>query len=175
MSADPRILIVALEDLLQELGLWSSAAVHTLGVGYNAQRQARENAERGFHQASIVLNEAQSDQEHINQLLSDLTPQLAQCEAGKISAHDTLSEAQNALNESTYTLEFWEEELREALAWLARAEARLARAIDEYERARSAFERAKWNLERAESRYRACMNDRNRSNCNSEARAVNAF
>ena len=174
MSSDPRILTVVFEDLLYDLALWSTAARETLATAYQTQRQSREDAARALHHAAVVLDEAQADQAAVNQLLADSTSLVHQSENGKVEAHNTLNEARRELQNANATLEFWEEELRKALAWLERAEARLARALDEYERARNAFEQAKWNAERAESKYRACMNDRNRSNCNSEARALNA-
>jgi exonuclease VII small subunit len=172
--SDPRIISVALEDLFQEIGVWSLAASQTLVAAYYTQRQSRETAERAFHRAAVIIDEAEQDEERVTKIISDANAIVAQAEAGSSDAIVTLEQAQAELNDATSTLEFWEEELRKALAWLERAEARLARAINEYERAHAAFEQAKWELERAESRYRACANNKNRTNCDSEARAVNS-
>jgi hypothetical protein len=174
MSYDPRTIAIALEDVAHEIGLWSVSASQTLSVAEHVQRHVRESAERTFHRAAVVISEAQLDGERVNKLSADAKGLVDQTETGKADAEATLSEARQVLAAAGSTLEFWEEELRKALAWLARAEARLARAIDEYEQARRAFEQAQWNLERAESRYNACQRDKNRSNCNSEARAVNS-
>ncbi len=174
MSYDPRTIAIALEDLVQEIGLWSVSASQTLSVAEHVQRHVRESAERTFHHAAVVVSEAQQDGDRVTKLSADASALVDQGETGKVHASATLSEARQVLDAASSTLDFWEEELRKALAWLARAEARLARAIDEYERARRAFEQAQWNLERAQSRYNACQRDKNRSNCNTEARAVNS-
>lgn len=174
MSYDPRTIAIALEDVAQEIGLWSVSASQTLSVAEHVQRHVRESAERTFHRAAVVISEAQLDGERVNKLSADAKGLVDQTETGKADAEATLSEARQVLAAAGSTLEFWEEELRKALAWLARAEARLARAIAEYESARRAFEQAQWSLERAQSKYNACMRDKNRSNCNSEARAVNS-
>jgi hypothetical protein len=174
MSYDPRTIAIALEDVVQEIGLWSVSASQTLSVAEHVQRHVRESAERTFHHAAVVVSEAQQDGDRVTKLSADASALVDQGETGKVYASATLSEARQVLDAASSTLNFWEEELRKALAWLARAEARLARAIDEYESARRAFEQAQWNLERAQSKYNACQRDKNRSNCNSEARAVNS-
>lgn len=173
-SRDPRIIAVALEDLREETGLWSTAASQTLAAAYQTQRNLRECVERGFHRASVVLDEALQDRELVTKSLSSADAQMDQAETARVDAHSTLEQAQEEVQEATSVLEFWELELEKALAWLARAEARLERAIAEYERARSAVEQAKYALQRAESRYNSCLRDKNRSNCNSEANAVNS-
>ena len=144
MSADPRVIAVAFEDLLQEIGVWSATAGQTLAAAYYAQRQARETAERAFHWAAVVIDEAHEDEERVTKIISEADAIVDQGETGRSTANDTLEQARAELNEATSTLEFWEDELRKALAWLERAEARLARAIDEYERARRAFEQGQW-------------------------------
>jgi exonuclease VII small subunit len=174
MSTDPRIIAVALEDLRQEVVVWSATASQTLAAAYYAQRNARETAERAFHRAAVVIDGAQQDGERVSKITSDANAIVDQSENARGEAEATLLQAREELADATSTLEFWEEELRKALAWLERAEARLARAIAEYERAQSAFEHAKWALDRAQSQYNSCLRDKNRSNCNSEAKAVNS-
>jgi exonuclease VII small subunit len=171
-SHDPRVIIVALEDLLQELRLWSARAGQTLAAAAQVQRQAREAAERAFHRASIIFDEAMQDEERVGKVRSAVAGLLSECHTGRDAATRTLDDAHQTLDAATSTLDFWEEELRKALAWLERARARLARAIAEYERARSAYERAQREMERAYSRYNSCLNDKNRSNCDREARDV---
>src|SRR5215212_2923533 len=160
-SYDPRIVAVALENLLQELRFWSARASQTVASASHTQRQAKEAAERVFHRASVILDEALQDEERVSKVTAAAAALVTECHAGKDTAAHTLDQAHAALEAATSTLEFWEEELRKALAWLARAEAWLARALDEYERARRAFEQAQGELERANSRYRSCLNDKN--------------
>lgn len=173
-SYDPHIIAVALEDLLQEIRLWAARASQTLAAASYIQRQAKETAERALHRAAVLLDEAQQDEERVIKINSAVNSLLAECHVGRDEALGTLDQARLEREAATETLEFWEDELRKALAWLARAEARLARAISEYELAQTAFGQAKWELDRAESRYRACMNDKARSSCQREARALNA-
>jgi hypothetical protein len=173
-SNDPRVIAIALEDLLQEMQSWSARAGQTLAAAVYIQRQARETAERALHRASILLDEARQDEERVQQVNAAVDALLRDCRNGQEVAAGTLQQAEVVLHHATSTLEHWEEELRKALAWLARAEARLARALAEYDSAQRAFEQAKSSLERAQSRYQSCLNDKNRSNCNSEAGAVNS-
>ncbi|MFL6255144.1 MAG: hypothetical protein ACJ74T_08970 [Pyrinomonadaceae bacterium] len=173
-SYDPRVIAVALEDLLQELRLWSARAGHTLASASQTQRQAREAAERSLHRSSVILDEATQDEERAGKLMSAVAALLTECHAGRDTALHTLDEAHGSLDAATSTLNFWEDELRKALAWLQRAEARLERALNEYERARRAVEQCQRELERANSRYSACLNDKDRRNCNSEAADVSS-
>jgi exonuclease VII small subunit len=171
---DPRVIAIALEDLLQEMRSWSVRASQTLAAASHIQRQVREAAERALHHASVLLDEARQDAERVLKVRTTVDSLLAECQSGRDVAADTLAKAEEALSVATATLNYWEHELKKALAWLARAKARLARALAEYERARSAYEQAQWALERAQSRYQSCLNDKNRSNCNSEASDVSA-
>lgn len=171
-SYDPRIIAIALEDLLQEIRLWAARASQTLTAASYIQRQAQETAQRALHRAAVLLDEAQQDEERVIKISTAAASLLAECQVGRDEALSTLNHAHAELEAATETLEFWEEELRKALAWLERAEARLARAIREYELARTAFDQAQWELNRAEARYRACMSDKDRSNCDREARAL---
>ena len=62
MSAyDPRQVIQALGDLLDELLRWSSQAGNTIASAAYVQQQATESVDRGLHQASIVVNQAHQD------------------------------------------------------------------------------------------------------------------
>lgn len=173
-SNDPREIAVALEDLLQEVGIWSVRASQSLADASFAQRQAKESGERTWHHACVVLDQAKQDQAMVTALMTDVATMMDQAAAGKIEADHTLETAEAALQAATATLEIWEEQLEIARAWLARAEARLARALAEYEAAVRAYDYAQSELRRAESRLNACRNDRDRTNCDSEARAVNA-
>lgn len=173
-STDPRVIAIALEDLSLEMRSWSVRAGQTLEASSYIQRQAKEVAERALQRASIVLDEARQDEEHVLGVCSAVDALLGECLEGRDVAAITLGQAERTLDDATSTLEHWEAELRKALAWLARAKARLARAIAEYRAAQWAFEQAERALERAQSRYQSCVNDKNRSNCNSEARDVNS-
>ena len=173
-SYDPRVIAIALEDLSQEMLSWSARAAQTLDSTSYIQRQAKEAAERAFHRASVLFDEAQQDEEHVHNAIAAVDALMGECQNGRNVAADTLRQAEEVLREATSTLEYWEDELAKALAWLARAEARLERAIAEYNEALRAFEYAKSALERAHSRYQSCLNDKNRSNCNSEASDVNS-
>jgi len=171
---DPRVVSMALEDLVQELGGWSVRASQSLAEAVYTQRQARERTERMWHQACIVMDQAKQDEQQVAELLSDTATMVDKSLTGKNDADHTLEACTEALQVATSTRDFWDGQLQKALAWLARAEARLARALAEYESARSAYHSAERELERAISRYNACQNDRDRRNCNSEASAVNA-
>ncbi|HEX7333180.1 MAG TPA: hypothetical protein VF290_16870 [Pyrinomonadaceae bacterium] len=173
-SHDPRVVSIALEDLLQELGTWSVRASQLLAEAAYAQRQYREITERTWHQACIVMDHAKQDEELVANLLTDTAAMVDQSSTGKDNAELTLKASDKALQTATATLEFWQEQLQLALAWLQRAEARLARALAEYESAKRAYESAQWDLEHAHSRYNACRNNRERTNCDAEARAVRA-
>jgi len=173
-SHDPRVVSIALEDLLQELGIWSVRASQSLAEASYGQRQYREITERAWHKACIVMDRAKQDEELVANLLSDTATMVDQSVSGKDNAELTLQAADEALQTATATLEVWKEQLQRALAWLARAEARLARALAEYESARRAYDQAQWELQRAQSRYNACVNNRERTNCDSEARDVRA-
>jgi hypothetical protein len=173
-SNDPRIIAVALEDLIQEIGLWSSTASQTIDFADQTQRHARENAETALHRAAVTVDEAQQDGERANQIMTRAEEMVDRVESGVTQANATIARAEQEIDHANSTLSFWEAELSSARAWLRRAEARLARAQVDYDRARQAVYYAQSELDRAQSRYRACMNDRERQNCNSEARAVNA-
>lgn len=173
-STDPRVIAIALEDLSLEMRSWAARAAQTLEASSYIQRQAVEAAERALHRASVLLDDARRDEEHVLGICAAVDALSGECRNGREVAAATLGQAERELNDATSTLEFWEDELRKALAWLARAKARLARAIAEYREAQRALEQAKAALERAQSRYQSCLNDKNRSNCNSEASAVNS-
>lgn len=173
-SQDPRVVAIALEDLLQELGVWSIRASQSLAEAVYTQRQAKERTERMWHQACIVMDQAKRDEELVAELLSDAATMVEKSLVGKDDADQTLEACDQAVQVATRTRDFWDEQLQIALAWLERAEARLARALAEYESARNAYYYAERELERAISRYNACRNNPERKNCNSEASAVNA-
>ena len=173
-SHDPRVVAMALEDLVQELGVWSVRAGQSLAEAVYTQRQAKERTERMWHQACIVMDQAKQDEELVAGLLSDTATIVDKSLTGKNDADLTLEACDHAFQVATSTRDFWDEQLQEALAWLERAEARLALALAEYESARSAYHYAERELARAISRYNSCLNDRERRNCNSEASAVNA-
>jgi chromosome segregation ATPase len=173
-SHDPRMVAIALEDLVQELGVWSIRASQSLAEALYTQRQAKERTERMWHQACIVMDQAKQDDERVAELLSDTAAMVEKSLVGKDDAGLTLEACDRAVQVATSTRDFWDEQLQIALEWLKRAEARLARALAEYESARSAYYYAERELERAISRYNACRNDPERKNCNSEANAVNA-
>lgn len=174
MSYDPRVIAVALEDLLEEMRLWSSRASQTLAAASYIQRQARETAERALHKASVLLDEARRDEQHVLEISGAADALMIECRTARAEALSTLEQAEAELDDANSTLEFWEEELRKALAWLARAEARLERALHELRLAQTAYTNAQWELDRAQSRYRDCLNNKNRSNCDSESRALRA-
>lgn len=169
---DPRIVAQALGDLQDQLTRWSSIASETLAAATETQRHAKEAADRAMHNAAILLNRAQDDEESVQKAISSVEVAIEKCVTAKSTANQTLQEAQTILKLATATLQKWEAELEKALAWLARAEARLDKAIREYDRARRALSSAEWDLSSAESRYRNCMNNPERRDCGSEAAAV---
>jgi exonuclease VII small subunit len=173
-SHDPRVVSIALEDLLQELGVWSLRASHVLAEAAYAQSQYREITERTWRKACIVMDHAKQDEDLVANLLTDTATMINQSTTGKDNAELTLHAADEAVQAATATLKFWGEQLQIALAWLERAEARLVRALAEYESAKTAYQQAQWELDRTQSRYNACINNRERRNCDGEARAVRA-
>lgn len=171
-SYDPRIVAQALEDLESELTHWSSIASDMLSMAEDTQRHAKESVDRALHNAAIVLDRAQDDQDNIAKAKGTVASNLEKCLSAVNTAKETLQACQTALAESNTTLKKWEIELEKALAWLARAEERLEKAIQELQRAQNALRSAEWNLSSAESRLRNCQNDKERSNCSGEAAAV---
>jgi exonuclease VII small subunit len=126
-----------------------------------------------MHNAAIVLSRAKEDEENVQKVVSSVAAAIEKCSTAKTTAHGTLMEAEEVLENANATLQQWEAELEKALAWLARAEARLAAAIEEYERASEALRSAQRDLSRAEARLRDCLNDSERGDCSGEAAAVN--
>ena len=171
---DPRQVAQALDDLLVELVRWSSQAGDTIASATYVQQQATESVDRGLHQASIVVNQAQQDALRVREMSATVAAAGDKGLAAQKTSHETLQQAVALLDHARQTLVTWEDELRKALAWLARAEARLARAIQELELAQRELSSAEWQLSSAESRYNACMNDKERRNCAGEAAAVSA-
>ena len=156
MSAyDPRQVIQALGDLLDELLRWSSQAGNTIASAAYVQQQATESVDRGLHQASIVVNQAHQDALKVRDVSTTVAAGGDKGLTAQTTSHETLEQAIGLLNLARQTLATWEDELRKALAWLARAEARLARAIQELELARRELSSAEWQLSSAESRYNA--------------------
>lgn len=156
MSAyDPRQVIQALGDLLDELLRWSSQAGNTMASAVYVQQQATESVDRGLHQASIVVNQAHQDALKVRDVSTTVAAAADKGLTAQTTSHETLQQAIGLLNLARQTLATWEDELRKALAWLARAEARLARAIQELELARRELSSAEWQLSSAESRYNA--------------------
>lgn len=156
MSAyDPRQVSQALGDLLDELLRWSSQAGNTIASAAYVQQQATESVDRGLHQASIVVNQAHQDALKVRDVSMTVAAATDKGLAAQKTSHETLQQAIGLLNLARQTLATWEDELRKALAWLARAEARLARAIQELELARRQLSSAEWQLSSAESSYNA--------------------
>lgn len=172
-SYDPRIVAQALEDLEDELTRWSSTASDMLTTSEDTQRHANEAVDQALHNAAITVDKAENDKERVNTALSHADSIADKCSVAKDDSHNTLAKAQSALSVANATLQKWEAELQKALAWLARAETRLAKAIQELDSAITALRRAESDLNRAKARYRSCMNDKERRNCNGEANAVN--
>lgn len=170
---DPRVVGQALEDLQNEIARWSSAASDMLSTAEGSQRSAKEGIERALHNANIVLDRAKDDEENLKKAISSVNEVLEKCLTAITSSLDTQTQSETILAEAKTTLHIWQAELEKALAWLIRAEARLEEAIQEHARAVSALRSAEWSLSNAESRYRSCMNDKERNNCNSEIAAVN--
>lgn len=152
---DPRQVIQALDDLLGELLRWSSQAGDTIASATYAQRQATESVDRGLHQATIVINQAHQDTLKVRDTSTAVAAAADKGLAAQTTSHETLRQAVGLWDLARETLATWEDELRKALAWLARAEARLARAIQELELARRELSSAEWQLSSAESRYNA--------------------
>lgn len=151
---DPRQVAQALGDLLDDLVRWSMLANDTITSATNEQRKATELVDRGLHQASIVVHQARQDDLKVRDTAATVAAAYDKGLAAQKTSHETLQEAQRLLGVARQTLATWEDELRKALAWLARAEARLARAIQELELARRELSSAEWQLSSAESRYR---------------------
>lgn len=172
MSHDPRVIKIALEDLREETGRWSSKATQSLAASYQTHVLVREDVDRTLHRASVVRHDAQEDSDRVAATLAATSEQTALAESAATDAHVTLEEAQAAHSSATSVLSFWQDQLQKALAWLARAEARLERAIASYNAALTRVQSAKWELQRAESRYNACQRNKERTNCDREYRDV---
>lgn len=167
---DPRIIAIALEDLLQEITKWSSKASGTLAAASDTQRQIRETVGREIHRVAILMNQAQQDKTTAVEIRAEVAAMLDKNAVALNESKDTLTYARKMQQAASSTLRFWDDELRKALAWLARAEARLERALSELARAQYEYEQARRERDYAQSQYNACRNDAQRSNCNREAR-----
>lgn len=156
MSAyDPRQVIQALGDLLDELVRWSSQAGETIASATYVQQQATESVDRGLHQASIVVNQAHHDALKVRNVSATVVAATDKGLVAQTTSHETLQQSIDLLNLARQTLSTWEGELSKALAWLARSETRLARAIQELELALHELSSAEWQLSNAELRYSA--------------------
>ncbi len=173
-SADPRVIMLALQDLIAELQRWSVTASEVISqVGYR-QRQLIETVEIALHRAGVVLDRAQQDEERVedieqrtNDLVTQCTQGVSKAEAGKSASFQVLQSAQA-------TLQHWQEELAKAKAWLARAKARLEAARVALRQAQADLRNAEWELNRAINQLRAAQNDKERRSTWGEQAAVNA-
>ncbi len=157
MSAqDPRILILILDNLIDELRRWNITTSDTLREMSWHQRQAQEKVDQALHHAGIVVNRATQDRQEVNNAIQEVAQLLSNCQAAINNALHNLNQAQQQQRIAESTFVHWQRELTAALAWLERAKARLARAIQERQAAETALSSAQFALSSAQSALSSC-------------------
>jgi chromosome segregation ATPase len=167
-------LIQSLEDLQEELQRWSVVAGDALRAADYEQRQTREAVEQMIQRAAIVVDQCERDLEEHSTISGGIDELLQRCSRARATAHDSLQKAHGLLQEAIETLQFWEHELDEALAWLASSEDRLERAQEELEQASQDLHDAERDLNSAESDLEECQRDEERGDCGDEEERVEA-
>ena len=174
MSADPRVIMVALQDLIAGLQRWSVTASDVIAqVGYR-QRLLTEQVEIALHHAGVILDLAQQDEERVQDVEERSNQEVEKCTKGVSQATAMRSGCMQVHLTAKSVLQHWREELAKAQAWLARARKRLEAARIALQQAESELRSAEWDLDRAYSRLRAAQSDKERSNTWGEQAAVSA-
>lgn len=170
-TVDSQILISKLTDLTDEIKRCVCVQRDTLKDALYSHNYTNERVNQCNYHVGIIKNQVENDLQNLENEKIQVFSQLRKCNQATKTSYATLREVESALQSATDTLKKWKNELNQALEWLEKAEARMELAIKEYEAAEANLERAKTKLERAEAALRSCINDRERSNCNSESRA----
>jgi len=170
---DPRTLIRILSVLEEEVQRFTYASSDTLKQAEYTQSCAQERINQALRWSEIASNQVKSDLEDVQEIEIEVSSLLNQCSTAIETSHETLAIVNQVQQRAESTLSNWENELKIALAWQARAQARLERAIQIYQQAQRNLESARNVLNRAEDSLQKCNNDPERKNCNSEKRVYN--
>lgn len=149
MTHDPRILIVALADLLGDISRWASVAGDTVDEAQYSHRFAVEMNTRAQHRAAMLRDHADKDQELCG--IKDESVRML-LEGGEIAlklSRLVIEEADSTRDDALNDLALWQDELEKARTWLERARRRLAVAKEELAKAERALQAAKRNLDNA--------------------------
>lgn len=175
---DPRLLALALEDLLFRLERWSVVAADLEGAG-NLLRvrlgEALERTEFRIRLAEDRLLEDAAALEAARSREDDVSGRVD--EAGK-KAQATCQLATAKLDMAENTAAEWQDELDSAKNWLTQARERLAEAEAELEAAESCRDQAESDLEDAREALDRCRSEQNesgdgrRNDCSDFAAAV---
>lgn len=168
---DPRIVAQALEDLESELTRWLSVASDMLSLAADTQRHAKEFVDRALHNAAIVLDRAQDDQDDIAKAEETVASNIVKTLKRRKYSKRNITSMPNSISAVKYHLKKMGDGTRKALAWLARAEARIKKRFKNYNAPKALYE-ALNGISSAELRLRNCQNDKERSNRSGEAAAV---
>lgn len=155
---DPRILIILLNDLLEELKRWTITTRDTLTDMSWYQNQGEEKVTQAQYKAAIVQDKAKNDRKIVDYAQEEVTQLLSNCYRALDDAQDNLVQAENSQNQAQSTANHWKRELNLAIAWLERAKARLTRAIMEREDAEVNLRNAESDLRSAEAALSSCRN-----------------
>jgi hypothetical protein len=170
--AEPRRIAAAINDVSVEIGRWSAMATSAKDESDSIIRFGSEHVHRTEHSTAIAAD-----------LLGQQTLLVQKV---RLSADRSVESADDAVERVevqrdanlrlhafvSATLVAWTNELREAMAWKARAEARVSKAEAWVARATREVSSCKSAVSSAESSLRRCNNDKERKNCNSEARSL---
>lgn len=155
---DPRILIILLNDLLEELKRWTITTRETSTDMSWYQNQAEEKVIQAQYNAAIIQDQASNDQKAVDQANDEVAQLLSNCYQGLENAQQNLRQAENSEHQVQSTLKNWQTELNLALAWLEKAEARLQRAIEERKKAKIDVRNAELELQNAQVALSLCQN-----------------
>ncbi|NES70408.1 MAG: hypothetical protein F6K24_36940, partial [Okeania sp. SIO2D1] len=153
---DPRILIILLNDLLEELKRWTITTRDTLTDMSWYQNQGEEKVTQAQYHAAIVQNQANNDREAVDSADNEVNQLLSDCYQALDNAQQNLRQAENSQHEAQSTLNHWETELNLAQIWLEQAEARLQSAIKEREQAEIDVRNKESDLQSAETALSNC-------------------
>jgi chromosome segregation ATPase len=176
----PRILMVVLDDLVDELRRWQITTTDTLADMSWHQRQGEEKVSQTWHYAGIILNQLEQDRQAVEDAIAEVNQLLTDCDRALQIAQKSLNQAEASERHARSTLSHWQGELNAALDWLARARARLKLALIELDAARNNLYQAEFDLSSARSALSRCESsgytDSNGNyhhpNCSSQRAAV---
>ncbi len=174
MTATPRKIIQVLGDLQKELALWDMTAQETLEIANFQQRQMLEQSSQSMRVGQIVADRAKTDQHQADAVKLEAERFEATTTDALLNAEALVKQATQIVSATQQVVSYWDAELAEARAWLARAQTRLQVAKVALDAAQRQLSLAKYQLDEAVRRYNACQNDANRRHCRNEAAAVQA-